>query len=347
MDDLEYKRKRLRYLQLKAKAGQSSADSPEQNDSPPSNPRQMMRDAFQLALNKEKEKMKNIENAAPEIAGTTLAAMKASGAGFLPAVALGASGAAAGEGFRQFKSGEQLTPRERIKKLGSAGVRGAVSGGMPSTVKNVIKPIAKTAARGLERISGLSYDTPKVLEQAYNKSNLFIAPVRESVSKLYDSTKSMAGNIGRDLEEIPKKIDFVQKVREYIKQGGMVNPSEALEARKTFDSIQNKVPDPFYRSTRKLFDDIAKTAYSEADQAFQNAVKGEALRTITPFNKTGTPSIGKMILGGAVAPTIPFLSPAVQGGAASALGYLTKPILSNPMNTSVLTDALQQIFGNR
>lgn len=278
---------------------------------------------------------------APEAVGVTLGALASTGAGTLPAMAMQAGGAIAGEGIRQAGSDEQLTPMERAKKLGWAGVRGAV----PPALKPAGKWIGNKVAAGAEKISGLSYDTPGVLKEAYKDPSLMFAEGIENARKLYEKAKPVGAEMGDELESVLSKMDFVEKARELAKSGKM-NPYEALESRKILDSIKNKVAGPAYHATRDLFDQIAKTAYKGADQAFRRAVKSTALTDIMPKNKTGTPSIGKMILGGIVAPLGAAMSPIVQAGVATTAGAASRairgPALANVAMKRLFSDSLSQ-----
>ena len=240
---------------------------------------------------------------------------------------------------------------------GSIVTAGALKGAQMSAP--AIKAVGKTVAKGAEKLSGLHYDTPGVLREAFNDPSLIFGKGIENARKLYEGAKASGGKIGPDLEATLDKMDFVKKTLDYVKGGGMVNPSEALEARKILDSLKNKIAGPAYHAARKIFDDIAKTAYSEADKGFQRGIKAEALRDFMPKNKTGTPSIAKMAAGfGATGATLnPFvaalaatMSPAVQGATASSLGAASKlamPFIKSPQMGAATASILQQIFGSR
>lgn len=62
----------------------------------------------------------------------------------LPGMALSAGGAMLGEGVRQFRSPEKITPLERAKKFGWAGVRGAVGEGIGRGVEKMFSPFASS-----------------------------------------------------------------------------------------------------------------------------------------------------------------------------------------------------------
>lgn len=301
-----------------------------------------------------KQLIKPIVENAPEVVGTALAGLESSGVGTIPAMAMSGAGAMGGEivnQARQAITGDNppTSMGESLKRQGGAFVRGATAGAVPAII-NKAAPIANAIgskiATGAEKLSGLTYDTPGVLREAFNDPSLIFSKGIEAARNAYETAKGAAGVMRPELEGTLKKMDFVEKSIE-IAKNGQINPYEALEARKALDSLKNKIAAPAYRATRQLFDDIAKTAYAGADEAYSRAVKSTALTDFMPKNKTGTPSIGKMILGGVKTVTAPFLSPIVQGAAATASGAIAKPIsavLNSPAVIPVAEAGLSKYF---
>lgn len=302
-----------------------------------------------------KEFGKNLAQNAPEALGTTMGALASTGAGTIPAMAIQAGGAALGEGVRQATTDENLTPKERAMKVGGAALRGA-SGPIVSKAATALEPAAawvgNKIADGAEALSGLKYETPGVLKEAFKDPSLMFQKGTDFARNLYEKVKGTLSPVAPELEELVPKIDTVQKALEMAKSG-QLNEASALEARHVLDSIKNKVGRPAYAAARKMFDDIAKPAFSEADQAFGRGMKSEALTTVFPINKSGTPSIAKIATSGALARYAgnPYLqaaglamSPLVQGATATGLGLLSKPI-SAILNNRVATSGISDLIG--
>jgi hypothetical protein len=138
---------------------------------------------------------------------------------------------------------------------------------------------------------------------------------------------------------------------EKLADKGVLNPDDALEARKELDPLirKGKIVKSKGLEMRAKFDRIAKTAFAEPDSAYQRAMKSEALRNILPQNKYGGASPFKAMLlkltGGAAAP---LLSPALQGAGSAGLGMAERGIV-NPMmakpTLSMAAMALRKLRG--
>lgn len=209
-----------------------------------------------------------------------------------------------------------------------------------------IRPVAGLAAKGLEEISGLAHKTPGILKEAFNDPSLLFGKGKKYASTVYESAKDLE-NV---LPEFQKPIGHKEFVEQAVNlaEKGLLSIDEALEARKSLDKIKDKLTSVSYNATRDFLDGIAKIKFSEADKAYQQAVKSEAIRNIFPINKTGGASTVKSVIAGA---GLPFggagaiFSPIVQGTAATAAGGLARG-LSNPLTATALGLLNRERFEN-
>ena len=223
---------------------------------------------------------------------------------------------------------------------GSLVTAGALKG--LQVARPVTSAIGKFIGKTAESTSGLGYKTPGVLAEAVRRPSLIFGKGIEKAREAYQDAKG--------IPQIRESMKVPQNTRVFIKQAwkalseGNITPDEALEARKAVDSIGEQMPDVVRKSTRAVFNNIAKQKYAEADKAFSDAIKSDALRSFWGINKSGTPSIVKGALtlgsaaGGYVSPLSPFiaaaLSPVVQGSIASGIGGASKvvyPFISRPL----------------
>jgi len=153
-----------------------------------------------------------------------------------------------------------------------------------------LKPILKAGASQVESLSGTA---PGALTAAYKDSTLMGAPGKKAVQRLYQEGKeALGGGFRQTLKEIPDKKQFVDEAFKLAKEGKLT-PSEALEARKTLDSVKKTVSGPYFEEVRGKLDKIAKVAFEKGDAAYQRAVKAESLRNLIPQNKYGGASAFK------------------------------------------------------
>lgn len=283
------------------------------------------------------------------------------------------------------KATEVLTPSREDIESGNVGVGGmmartagetlsevapsfispeslATSGALKGVqvAKPVIGAIGKTIGRGAEGISGLTYKTPNVLAEAFNKPSLILAKGKQVAKPLYETAKAEIPEGMNLFKGMYKPEQIVDKANEVLAMGGKLEPAEALMARKAIDSLMNSgryVKDEL-RAMRNAFDSMAKLSpeIAQADKLVSKGIKGEALRTFMPLNKTGTPSkfqIGAGA-GGALAamasgnPMVALallgMSPAVQGATAAGLGLGAKaisPLIENPQIGLLAKPAIQ------
>ena len=204
-----------------------------------------------------------------------------------------------------------------------------------------VAPAAKWVGTQAEKLSGLHYDTPGVLADAFKNPGLMFSRGYEKVSKMYEASKAAGGGIRPELEMTAKKMDFIEKAVELAK-AGKITPEEALAARQELDAARSKLSAAFYRTARGAFDFVAKQKFAGSDEAYQSALKADNLLNLLPLNKTGTPSLAKLGVGalGAKFGATPLqqaaglvMSPFVQGATASTLGAVARavaPGIENP-----------------
>lgn len=210
---------------------------------------------------------------------------------------------------------------------GSIVTAGALKGGQALTP--ALRATGKAVAKGAESLSGLEYKTPGVLTEAFENPKLLFGKGLEKAREIYKASGAGKG-IRPELLESTSKQDFLTRSFELARKGDLT-AEEALEARKTLDSVKKTLPDVVYKEGRKSFDVLAKSKFKDADKAFQKAYKSDALRTVFPTNKSGGSSVIKSSV---MAGSLPFLGPAapipfspvVQGSIASLLGAISKPV---------------------
>lgn len=205
------------------------------------------------------------------------------------------------------------------------------------------KALVKGTGRGFEQFSGMSAKSEGVLERAAEDASLIGAKGKKAVQELYERAKN-GEQIPQDLLDQALKTDFVDKANE-MANNGTLNPTSALEARKTLESIKNKYAPASYYSLKKKFDDIAKTIFKGSDEAYQRALDAEAMRNVLPQNIRGGASPFRMAEAGWLARNLgpigvaagSLTSPVILGTTATGLGianrYALQPLLTNPYAT--------------
>lgn len=196
--------------------------------------------------------------------------------------------------------------------------QGMMSGGKAALP--IIKPAAKFIGKTAEEISGLRYKNPDILTKAFEEPSLIFGKGLEKAREEYAKVSGVDPKIREKFKLMLDKMDFIKEALRAGKKGTLT-ADEALEARKTLDSVKKNVSGTAFRAYRDKFDVIAKTKFAEVDKIFARAIKSEALRTLAPINKGGSPSIFKVGVAGATIPSVlPLTSPLVQGILASGLG---------------------------
>lgn len=215
-------------------------------------------------------------------------------------------------------------------------------------------PIAKMIGKGVgSQIESLAGAAPGALETAYKDSTLIGASGKKAAGALYETAKEVGGGIREELANIGNKKDFIDKAAE-IAAKGELTPSEGLAARQELDAAKKTLTGTYYRAKRLIFDEVAKQAYSGADQAFKRGVQADSIRQIFPQNKYGGASAFKMgIIAGLQAMGTPgkiagaFLSPAAAGVASTGAGILERnvisPMVNNPAISAIASAALDRL----
>jgi len=224
-------------------------------------------------------------------------------------------------------------------------------------------PLFKSAARGLgSQLESASGSMPGSLEAAYKDPSLIFSPGKEAAKPLYEAAQQELPQGANLFNDMWKPEDIVSKAQEYISQGGKLEPSEALQARKAVDSLlksKRYVKDTLM-GLRDTFDEMAKSSenIAQADPLFKRGLMASSLRNILPQNKYGGTSAFKMAIGPALtgigsiggpggaatgaALAGGVLSPAIQGAAATGAGLVSKAI-SPLVNNPAVGVALQQL----
>lgn len=244
-------------------------------------------------------------------------------------------------------------------------LRGA--GAVKSEVAPAVKFLGRWAGKGLEGISGTTYKTPGLLSEVSEKPiSHYVSLLRtkkDAAKPLYEAAKSEIPEGMNLFKGMYKPEQILDKATEIVDKGGKLEPAEALMVRKAIDSLMKSgkyVKDELL-AMRGTFDEMAKASkdIAKADPVVARGIKGEALRTLSPLNKTGTPSkfqIGSTMAGGIAAGVaghpllalLPFVqSPAVQGLGAAGFGVGTRAaskLAENPKTGAAISALMQQLF---
>jgi hypothetical protein len=197
----------------------------------------------------------------------------------------------------------------------TAGAAGAVKGaGM------VAGKVLPKVAPMLEAGSGLGKGT---LEAAYKDPGMiadFGAKVK--ASEMYNTIKEGS--------EIPTHLKtnagLVKNAVDEMAKGNVLDARDAFKARKAVkallgakDSAGSFPKDDLYLVKDKL-DDMVFSSVKDADKMYQRAIRGEQMRNISRLNKNGTTGPVSAAVMAKIPALAPLMSPAIQGGAASAAG---------------------------
>lgn len=215
-------------------------------------------------------------------------------------------------------------------------IQGVIKGGQLAA--KPANAFGRFIGKSAGRITNLTDKNRVLLAEATENPGLMFKPGVESANEIY-ADKVDPKLIRDSFKTVVGKKEFVEDAIKSI-QGGGITPDEALIVRQTLDSIKNQVPRSTYIYQRKILNDIAKVKFAGADEAYQTAVKAEALREPFPMNKTGGASKlltglqGAALGGGAIfnpltALLAPALSPLGQATVASSIG-VAKKILNSP-----------------
>lgn len=206
-------------------------------------------------------------------------------------------------------------------------------------VLDAARPLGSMAGRAIAgEAESLTGSVPGSLRGAWNDATLMFGKGKAAAGPSYELAKTQAPAYANLFEGMYKAPEIIDKAKEYIAKGGVLEPTEALIYRKAIDAVagsRNIVKDVLY-PMRDTADAMAKEspAISEGDRLFQRALQSESLRRLVPQNKYGGSSAFKMALmaflhkaGGPLAAGL--LSPALHGLAATGGGLAAK-IFANP-----------------
>lgn len=224
----------------------------------------------------------------------------------------------------------------------------AGAGGALKAAKKPIGAAGRFIGKTLESTSGLGYKTPGVLGEVVKRPSLLFGKGKAAAGAVYKSLKDDAAIRPEFKDVLLSNRSYVRRALGFIGKGEKITPDEALEARKAVDSLGDTIPDIVRKTTRNVFDLIAKKKYAKADKVFSDAVKSEAVRNFWSVNKSGSPSIVKIATGSLFPPALPFLSPLIQGTGAAAIGVGKKAIspLLSPLSRGMATGAGLDLFLN-
>lgn len=207
-----------------------------------------------------------------------------------------------------------------LATLASLGSAAATSAPVRATGRGI--------ARAAESISGLEYNNPGILKKAAENPKILFRPGKEAGGKFYEAAKKPEANI---FEGISSNKEIFDKANEIIKQGGKLEPSEALTARKATDALISKndsVKDVLLPLRSKL-DKIAKSdkRIAVGDKITREGIESSELRRFFPVNKSGGTSIMKSTLGtlAGLGPAVA-MSPLVQGAVATGVGAVGRTL---------------------
>ena len=200
-------------------------------------------------------------------------------------------------------------------------IAGGISSGL-RVAKPILKTIGKFTGKTLESTSGLVYKTPGVLGEVVEKPSIFFGKGIEKAKEGYKAI-FQESNVRPELSnQLLNFRSYIRKAMNYARTTG-ISPEEALEGRKAVDALKD-TPDIIRKTTRNFFDLIAKKKFAEADKAYSQAIKSEAVRSFWAVNKSGTPSIIKGGVTTVLPFTAPLFSPLAQGLGAATLGGAKK-----------------------
>lgn len=248
-----------------------------------------------------------------------------------------------------------------------------------------IKTMASGLGRQLESASGIAPRAEGSLEAAYKDPTLIFSKGKEEAAPLYRAAQAemkgsnvWKGGMRNGILEMekggqnvfrstPENVQIVKKALFALNRGRVLEPAEALTARKAVDALHGSkaYSQDVLVPLRAELDAMAKESenIAKADPMFKRGVQGQALRNLLPQNKYGGASAFKMgiapaltALGGAVggppgaatggALAAGVLSPAVQGAAATGLGIAERsldPMVQNPGLGSSLVAILKSM----
>lgn len=257
--------------------------------------------------------------------------------------------------------------------------RGALATAGAARMAGEVAPLAKMILRGAgrqaEELSGIAPKAAGSLEAAYKDPTLIFSKGKQAAGQFYEAAKDdlnaakdtfravgtspegdvVMGKTANILSREYRPEVILAKAENFVRNGGKLDPSEALEVRKAVDALIRKkgnIPTELLKM-RDEYDAIAKTSnnLSTADTLHQRGIQAQALRNIFPQNKYGGGSAFKVLLmdllhktGNVGKAASLLLSPAALGTAATGAGVIARqalgPLSSSPTLAMALSAAL-------
>ena len=227
----------------------------------------------------------------------------------------------------------------------------------------VAKPLVKTVgpmvARNAEALSGLEHKTPGVLIDAAKSAKVLFGKSSKAAKPFYEAAKQTLPREANIFKGIVKPEKIYERARDFVAQGGKLEPVEAFIARKAASKMiksgkfMNDELVPFVEEMNA----IAKSneLIRKGDALHAAGKKSEAIRNLLPLNKSGGASTFKTMLGATLkgASSVGAMSPLVQGTVATGLGVAARtaaPFVNNPALTTigkVLTEEIARQYLKR
>lgn len=160
---------------------------------------------------------------------------------------------------------------------------------------------------------------------------------RLKASALYNSIKEGA--------TVPKHLQTNAKVvsdaMNQMSKGRTLTAPDAFKARKAVNALMKSKQYPMddLLKTKEGLEAMVFSSVSKADQMYIRAIRGENMRHISRLNKNGTTGPISAAVMAKIPFLAPFLSPAIQGGAASAAGAVAQVSPKTIMNASTMVSA--------
>lgn len=361
MDDLEIKRKRLRYLELKQK---ESASASETSVEPPQS---MIGKGWQ-ALGEPARLAGQGLNQMGDIAGQALTP-NPEVTGNLPRDIAMNSHKIMNESMMGALA--KVAPGFVSPEAGLGAIAGPALGAIGRGARTLAKPLGRHLGEQAEGWAGM---VPGSLREAFNNSGAMFAKGKKAASPHYEEGKMFAegmrpsptsgvfdkGGVFRakasgDVAQIEELREIAKGATDHrtlfdaslkLDKLGALEPDMALEARKAMFKIKNTIPKTKFIETLNRFGKIISSnpSMAEGDRLFKKGLMAESLRQVFPKNKHGTTSAFKTAM--SMFAGIPGLasSPVALGAGSTAMGLagrkVISPLIDSPSRAAMTAVAL-------
>jgi hypothetical protein len=245
-----------------------------------------------------------------------------------------------------------------------------------NTPRIIGESVAEVAPSFIDRTSILTAGAGMALKGAGKVAGAAlpkVAPMLEAGSGLQKGTLNAAFKDPGMIADFGGKLKASQLYNE-IKEGASVAPRLRTNAKIASNAISemakgNPLPAPDAFKARKAvralmkskqypMDDLLEaekgltemvvSSANKADQMYVRAIRGEQMRNVSRLNKNGTTGPISAAIMAKIPMLAPFLSPAVQGGAASAAGAAAQMPAIAPLRTGAMVSAgLDRLAGKK